>query len=676
MDEPNSYVSAYLEEAGEHQAELTALLPRLAHDPVPMETIHAAFRAMHSIKGGAAIFGLAVLADLAHGSEHLLDALRAGERPANENELDTLSQALEVMDDLIGALRRGERPERGAAQNAIDRLAALGSRHPGLLPHDLTGFDDLAELTPDRAPSPRFAPPASGDADGFGFFVPLEEGAVAAPEAEFLQDELLGPAEFFVIMPGDVEPVTGLPVLTPMSSQATVKSAPVRTTPVTDPRSAVSPPAPVPLPLAPPPPTPAPALEPESAAGDIPSTASHGNAPAPTSAAMDSLRVSSARLDGLLDLAGSFSQLFGQFEEAISHDFVLRQRVEPVLDQFDRMTRELHAAVMALRLVPLLPTFNRLTRVVRELAEQVGKPARLELTGAETEVDKALVERLSDPLLHLVRNSLDHGIEPAAERLRQGKPAIATLRLSAEQRAGQVVIALEDDGTGLSRPRILERARQLGMALPDDVDDDTVWACIFEPGFSTATRVNALSGRGVGLDVVRQTLQGLGGRVQVSSRSGLGVRFELRLPLTLAVLDGMLVAAAGDSYLLPLTVVRESLDARAAGVHTVAGGQEAVVLQGRPVPVFRLHDLFGLPRAALPAVLVVVQDEAGVYALAVDELHGQHSAVVKGLDGHLRGLPGITGSTIVGAGRTALILDPHALPGLLRRTPGTLPNAL
>ncbi len=639
MDDLSAYVSAYLDEAAEHLRELQGLVPSLARSDVRLDDVHAAFRAMHSIKGGAAIFGQATMADIAHVSEHLLDALRKGARAATEDESDALNQALEALEDVIAALRRGETPERGGPQRAIERLAVMTGQTAGLARHDPADFPGLAESA--LLPFTPAAGAADDDAGGFGFFVPPGGGAVAAPEADYLQDALLGGAEFFVILPGELEPDTGLPMLTPMPDRfASPKAASTLPAPASAPARA--------------------AIEPPLPSGPL----SSGQAPMLPA---DTVRVASARLDGLLELASGFSQLYGQLEDATRHDYVLRQRVDPVLDQFERMTRELHSAVMALRLVPLNFAFSRLTRLVREVSAQLGKPAQLALRGADTEVDKALVERLSDPLMHLVRNSLDHGIEQADVRRALGKPEHGQLVLSAEQRAGQVVIALEDDGAGLSRSRILERAHALGIALAEDASDEAVWQCIFEPGFSTTASVNAMSGRGVGLDVVRQTLQGLGGRVRVTSRAGKGARFELRLPLTLAVLDGMLVTAGGDHYLLPVAVVQESMDARTASVHTVAGGREAISLHGRPIPVYRLENLYASQSGPIPPVLMVIADEAGTYALAVDELHGQHSAVVKGLEGRLRGLPGVTGSTVVGAGRTALILDPQALPGLIRQ---------
>ena len=710
MEAPELYLQAFLDEAEDHLRLLDRLVPCLDQEGDTKEELHAAFRAMHSIKGGAAVFGLALFADLAHAAEGVLGQIRIAGRRAAAGEVDALSESLDAFAQLTTALRRGELLERGAAQRVIHRLNALTAEPHEAGPARVDASDTFDEVGGAGPLQTRFTPPEPGDEDGFGFFVPVGEVDGVVNMAS-LPDPEAGGAEFFVVLPGQIEESTGLPIMTRMpdktrgdSRMATAEPPPgsemflgakgsieFKETPAdassdttsgpfaSDGRASAHPQAAgrgVESPAAP--------LN-SSASGRAPPAGASMMAPGPNAIALpftdggmsaESIRVSSERLDSLLDLAGEFSQMQGSIEVALSDDFVLRQRVEPVLMQLERMTRELHSAVMALRLVPLSHAFNRLPRAVRDLAQQLGKSATLEIRGAETEVDKALVERLGEPLLHLVRNSLDHGIESPAERRAAGKPEQGQLLLWAEQRGGQLIINLQDDGAGLSRARILDSAARAGLDIRHDAPDDVVWDLIFQAGLTTAPTLTDVSGRGVGLDVVRQTLLGMGGRVQVFSQPGRHTHFAMRLPLTLAVMEGMLVMAQGSAYLLPLALVQESLDTSAAGVHTVAGGMEAIVLHGRPIPVFRLARLFERTSTRLPPVLVVINEDSGTYALAVDELHGQHSAVVKGLEGHLRGLPGVTGASVIGAGRTALILDPHVLPRLLRAEGGpSLPLA-
>jgi two-component system chemotaxis sensor kinase CheA len=313
--------------------------------------------------------------------------------------------------------------------------------------------------------------------------------------------------------------------------------------------------------------------------------------------------------------------------------------------------------------------------VVRELASKLGKRVELHLSGEGTELDKGLIERLSDPLTHLVRNSLDHGIETPERRAAAGKPEVGTIELRAYHQSGHIVIEISDDGAGLNREKILAKARSAGMQVSETMSDQEVWTLIFEAGFSTAEQVTEVSGRGVGMDVVRRNIQELGGRVEIESHLGAGTRIRVRLPLTLAILDGMSVSLGDELFIIPLTMVGESLQPAASDLRLVAGRGRVVQVRNEFLPVVALHEVMGgQPRATDPCdgVLVIVECVGGKTALFVDALVGQHQVVIKSLENNYRKVWGVSGATIMGDGRVALILD---IPALVGPTPERLAHA-
>lgn len=315
---------------------------------------------------------------------------------------------------------------------------------------------------------------------------------------------------------------------------------------------------------------------------------------------------------------------------------------------------------MSIRMLPMSMVFSRFPRMVRDVAGKLGKQVELRTIGEGTELDKGLIERITDPLTHLVRNSLDHGIETPERRVAAGKNPRGTLTLRAAHQGGNIVIEVSDDGAGLNREKILAKARERGLTVHDAMSDQEVWQLIFLPGFSTADQVTDVSGRGVGMDVVKKNIEGLGGRVEVDSSPGLGTRIIIRLPLTLAILDGMSVRLGGEIYIVPLTLVVESLQPRPADIRTIAGEGRVVNIRGEYLPVVPLAEVFNLPGAVTdPArgILMVVEAEGGRAALWVDELLGQHQVVIKSLERNYRKVAGVFGATILGDGRVALILD-------------------
>jgi two-component system chemotaxis sensor kinase CheA len=319
---------------------------------------------------------------------------------------------------------------------------------------------------------------------------------------------------------------------------------------------------------------------------------------------------------------------------------------------------------MSLRMLPIGFVFSRFPRMVRELAQQMHKEVRLHTLGEATELDRGLIEKVSDPLNHLIRNSIDHGIESPDERRAAGKDVNGTVTLKAYHQGGAIVIEVCDDGRGLDRARILAKARERGLAVSEAMSDQEVWALIFAPGFSTAEKVTEVSGRGVGMDVVQRNVHALGGSIEIESSAGQGSTFRLRLPLTLAILDGMSVAVGDELYVIPLSMVIESLQPAPEQLKRVTGRGELVQVREQFLPLVPLYKVLGArPRHANPAqgIVVVIDCEGRRVALQVDELVGQQQFVIKNLERNYRRVAGLAGATILGDGRVALILDPAGL---------------
>jgi len=324
---------------------------------------------------------------------------------------------------------------------------------------------------------------------------------------------------------------------------------------------------------------------------------------------------------------------------------------------------------MSIRMMPMDYVFSRFPRVIRDVSAKLGKQVRLDTYGKETELDKGLIERIVDPLTHLVRNSLDHGIETPEQRIAKGKDATGQLLLSAQHHGGNIVIEVSDDGAGLNREKILAKAMQQGLAVSDSMPDEEVWQLIFAPGFSTAEQVTDISGRGVGMDVVKRNIQEMGGHVEIISRSGRGTTTRIVLPLTLAILNGMSVKVGDEAYILPLSYVIESLQPVQEHLHSITGEGRVIKVRGEYLPLIELHRVFDVSGALddpTQGILVIVQGDDTRFALQVDELLGQHQVVVKNLETNYRKVPGISAATILGDGSVAFIIDVGAMPRIRR----------
>jgi two-component system chemotaxis sensor kinase CheA len=415
-------------------------------------------------------------------------------------------------------------------------------------------------------------------------------------------------------------------------------------------------------------PAPGAGAPPPAAAGAAPPRAAAPakvDKPAGGSAEGSTLRVSIEKVDQLINLVGELvitQAMLAQNGKGL--DSSLHQQLAAGLADLERNTRDLQEAVMSIRMIPMSLVFNRFPRMLRDLAGKLGKKVELVQVGEATELDKGLVEKITDPLTHLVRNSCDHGIETPDVRRAAGKPEHGTITLVASHQGGSIVIEVRDDGRGLNRAKLLAKARERGLDAPDSLTDAEVYGLIFAPGFSTAEQVTDVSGRGVGMDVVKKNITALGGTVEIDSAEGYGMTVRVRLPLTLAIMDGMSVGVGDECYILPLSSVVESFQVRDGMIKTIGGSGRVVDVRDEYMPVIDLEKVFGVPRfdfEHVANIMVVVEAEGGRVALLVDELLGQQQVVVKNLESNYRKVPDVSGATILGDGRVALILDIGAL---------------
>jgi two-component system chemotaxis sensor kinase CheA len=385
--------------------------------------------------------------------------------------------------------------------------------------------------------------------------------------------------------------------------------------------------------------------------------------------------VATSKVDKLVDLVGELV-IAQSMAQAIVHNFsALRLgELQEAIAQMERHIRELQERVMSVRMLPIGHIFGRFPRLVRDLSMQLAKNVRLETAGEDTELDKGVVEQMSDPLTHLIRNAIDHGIEPAGERASCGKPEQGLIRLEAFHQAGSVIVLVSDDGKGLDAERIRRKAIERGLIGESDTLTETqICDLVFSPGFSTAEQVSDLSGRGVGMDVVRRNVEALNGAVSLATRPGQGTQIRIQIPLTLAILDGLSVRVGAETYMLPLVSIRESIRPQPNQVKTIVGRGEVVMVRGAALPLLRLHQLFGI-HTEVPdpcrGLTVIVEHSGQSFALLVDELLGQQQVVIKSLEAHYHKVEGVLGATILGDGRAALILDVAGLAQIARRAAG------
>jgi two-component system chemotaxis sensor kinase CheA len=700
----------FFDECSEALQQIELGLSDLREGAASDDTINAVFRSVHSVKGGAGIFGFDDLVKFAHVFETVLDAMRSGKLASSQEIVDTLLQANDVLSDLIAMSRSGEAIPAGYGSECragLERILQTNLPDEGwadggsAAPADFEGLDFVP------VPVDQFADEPPAEHEYRIVFRPKADLLKKANEPLYILRELgkLGAlalkaeTERLPLLP-DIEPdrpylgwsgtlrstatraqieevfefvvddcELAIDVVAPAGAAWPAIAAPdVATADVVGDSSAA-----VAAPITPAPesttsPPLAPTLEaepPEGASSQPRSAPAKGAAGGATTT-----RVELEKIDRVVNMVGELviaQAMLGQVVHALPED--ISGRLVQVLEEVVHHTRELKDSVMSMRAQQVNAVFQRMPRLVRELAGKTGKKARLEMVGENTEVDRSIIERLGDPLTHIIRNAVDHGIEKPEVRAAAGKPEEGTVRLAAEHRGGRIVIEVSDDGAGINPERVLKKARDRGLVAGDaSLTEDEINNLIFLPGFSTAESVSDISGRGVGMDVVRRNIQDLGGRISVKSERGRGMTIQLALPLTLAVMDGMVIRVGRETYVMPMSSIVECLRPPASDIHSLLGTSGMLQLRGNLVPLVHLCELLDIaaPNAASDERVVIISDagDGARFGIVVDELCGHQQVVVKSIEESYGSVPGIAGATILGNGRVAFILDIEKLSDL------------
>jgi len=702
------FYQIFFEEAGENLDQMEQMLLQLDLEKADDEELNAIFRCAHSIKGGAATFGFADVAELTHQMESLLDKLRRHELQPTAPMVDVLLESSDAL-RLLLARHQGRDVETPATHDLVARISALAN---GGLSEEVEVLQPVTLATapvsaPEPVPEPAPAPVAA----------PAPAPVAAAKPANTTRDlEIhIGPVENLSQADGIAELFRDIPGLGSIETQACeqtdkrifrakttasdtdlldlftfhVSREQIRIVDASALSSAEAPAAES-APSAQEgkdfgffdgaPGVPAAGSPANATATAAPSVATasdtakpapkmEARAAAPAQLESSTLRVSVSKVDQLINLVGELvitQAMLAQKSRALDNG--ANQPLLADLADLDRNTRDLQEAVMSIRMIPMSVVFNRFPRMLRDLTAKLGKKVELITHGESTELDKGLIEKITDPLTHLIRNSADHGIEMPEDRRARGKSEHGTITLSASHQGGSILIEVRDDGKGLSREKLLSKAREKGIDAPDSMSDNEVWNLIFAPGFSTAAEVTDVSGRGVGMDVVKKNITALNGTVEIDSSEGFGMSVKVRLPLTLAIMDGMSVRVSDEVYILPLASVIESFQIKPSDINTVAQGAQVVKVREEYMPVIELERVFQVPRFEFNGtspIMVVVEADGSRVALMVDELLGQQQVVIKNLESNYRKVPNVSGATILGDGKVALILDTS---GLIRRS--------
>jgi len=690
----SQFYQIFFEEAGENLDQMEQMLLNLNLETADDEELNGIFRCAHSIKGGAATFGFSDVAELTHKMESLLDKLRRHELQPTSEMVDVLLESADASRALLACHQSGtvgQGPATGALVQRIRSFVEGGTPSPNVAVPAVAApaAAVVASVQPVQATvsTPEAAPTGSAsgvarqllirlskldhaaqadaiaelfrDIPGLGEIKPVVAPDVASDERVFevqtssSNDDLLDLFAFHVSREQvSIQEVTPVDAGAPASAGATVAVEPAAYGFFDG------------APGAPQPHTAGPAttVRPADVVKGSVAKAANAGAVQPEAA---TIRVAISKVDQLINLVGELvitQAMLAQNSRAL--DPAVYQQLLTGLSDLDRNTRDLQESVMSIRMIPMSVVFSRFPRMLRDLANKLGKKVEFVTQGEATELDKGLVEKITDPLTHLVRNSCDHGIELPADRIKAGKPEAGTITLSAAHQGGSIVIEVRDDGKGMSREKILAKARERGMDVSDQLTDSEVWQLIFAPGFSTAEVVTDVSGRGVGMDVVKRNITALNGTVDIESAEGYGMCVSVRLPLTLAIMDGMSVGVGNEVYILPLSSVVESFQVRSDAVSTVGQDSQLVKVRDEFMPVIELEKVFQVPRFDTDKtsdMMVVIEADGSRVVLLVDELLGQQQVVVKNLESNYRKVPNVSGATILGDGKVALILDTGAL---------------
>ena len=660
------FLPMFFEETEEHLANMEAQLLRLDPNAPDPEALHSIFRAAHSVKGNSALLGAARFSEVMHRIESILDRIRKEQLKPENDVINLLLEACDVVREQAARLKDHGECENGALDALYEQLSRF------------TPAEAAADAAPRTPALARRSERLQIEVD-----LPPGQGITGLPLANLYAE--LGALGRVEDLQTDGTTSLSLILLTahPQDSvrdklHSLLGTGGVRVVPHVPASRTPAPAAPAPTGSA-------------TEFGLFP----HETSLAQTTGMLiggkfgrrvtdheatgvmgrrgsdrlhldrSSIRVDVDKLDRLLNLVGELVIAQSMLSEAATGSSAAQDaRLRDSVAYVGRQTRELQEAVMGIRLLPIDYLFSRVPRLVRDLARRLGKEVELVTQGGETELDKEMIEKLADPIMHLVRNSLDHGIEAPDARQAAGKDAAGKIQLRATHQNGGVVIEIIDDGTGFDRQKILSKAVERGLPVQPGMTDEEVWQIVFAPGFTTADEVSDISGRGVGMDVVKRNIRALGGHIEVRSRQGAGSHITIRLPLTLASLDGMSVEIAGETFIVPLSQIAEAFLPQSYQVKTVTTGARVIEVRDAYLPMLSTQQLLGLsdqPGASDTAIAIVVDVDGRRAALMVDGLLGQQQVVIKSLEANFRRVPGIAGATVLGNGRVALILDVNAL---------------
>lgn len=699
----------FFQECEEQLSEMEAGLLAMDEGNADSETVNAVFRAVHSIKGGAGAFKLTALVQFAHTFETALDFVRSGKLAPTAEVMKPMLRAADVLADLVEASRDGRDIDESSYASVAEDVKALTATgeeeveevidfQPSVIDFEMPALATEPEAPPLHEYRIRFAPRAELYANANEAALIIRElsrlgsievtcDATAVPSLEAVEAEgayfawdiklsseqpIESVREIFEFVDGEAEiniEADGRPGVSDSDIAALLAMA-LGSSPAPEIEASAADVQNTETAPAGPQQESQPEMPPESAASPEPALQGSQPADGPKAAAVPAqttIRVEFDRVDRLINLVG----------ELVINQAMLSQRVVEAnlagsssivigLEELEQLTREIQESVMAIRAQPVKPLFQRMSRIVREVADATGKQVRLKTDGEATEVDKTVVERLAEPLTHMIRNAVDHGIESPEARVAAGKPPEGTIRLSAAHRSGRIVIEISDDGAGIDRPKVRASAIKKGLVSPDaQLSDNDIDNLLFLPGFSTAATISAISGRGVGMDVVKRSIVALGGRIAISSRPGKGSTFSMSLPLTLAVLDGMAVSVAGQTLVVPLTAIVETLKPKKAELHGLGKDGRVMSIRNTFVPLIDVGTQLGFrdtPADPENSVAILVETGGGTRnALLVDSIQDQRQVVIKSLETNYGTVAGIAAATILGDGRVALILDVDAL---------------
>lgn len=659
----DQFKGIFFEESFENLDAMEAGLLELSEGEIDLETVNTIFRGAHSIKGGSAAFGFAVVSSFTHVMEELLDQMRNGEREADSASVNILLESVDVLRDLLNAFQDEGEADESRAIGLKQQLEEI--RDGGAEKREETASSEIEEAGGDDR-----------EEELLGWkinFMPHEHLLQTGNDPSLLLRELGGLGEMTLEVDGE-----GIPSLEEMDPEKCYLSwnielkAPVELDEITEIFEWVEDDCDLDIQ----PVTKKAERRTDDRRAEARRTSDEGESDrrqtsrrsvekgksTPASTQATTIRVSTDRIDEIIDMVGELvitQSMLSQLGEGL--DLKKVEKLREGLEQLERNSRELQEGVMSIRMQPISFAFNRFPRMVHDVSQKLGKQIRLETSGEDTEMDKMVMEKINDPLVHLVRNSMDHGLETPEERVEAGKPEEGVVHLNAYYQGSSIVVEIIDDGKGLNRDKIVEKAMDRGLVKePDTLTDEQAFRLLFEPGFSTAEVVSDLSGRGVGLDVVRRNIESMGGSVDIRSKLGEGSTFTIRLPLTLAVLDGQLMRVGTHVFILPLSAIVESLQMRSEFISGVGAESELYRLRDEYIPILRFSDIFNIGEPLIDlenALLVVVEWGDKHVGLLVDELLGQQQVVIKNLETNYKRVRGISGATILGDGTVSLILD-------------------